>query len=85
MISSIQFTHVGIQYMTVPLISPQRPDNGIQRLPENLLLFRHDPAAATVLQLINSVTDVTPLSLVEIVVSGESGFTGDGVRYWGTL
>ena len=43
----------------------------MQRLPENLLLFRHDPAAEPVLQLINSVTDVTANSLVEIVISGE--------------
>ncbi|XP_037072152.1 serine/threonine-protein kinase D1-like [Pollicipes pollicipes] len=47
----------------------KRPDNGIQRLPENLLLFRHDAAVPNVLQLINSVTDVTSNALVEIVLS----------------
>ncbi|XP_043189080.1 serine/threonine-protein kinase D1-like isoform X1 [Amphibalanus amphitrite] len=50
-------------------LTHKRPDHGLQRLPENLLLFRHDPSAAAVLQLINSVTDVTTNSLVEIVIS----------------
>lgn len=47
----------------------QLPDNGVNHLPERLLLFRHDYQSANVLQLINSTTEITDEAVVEIVLT----------------
>lgn len=47
----------------------QIPDNGLSRLGERILLFRHDYCSPNVLQLINAASDVTDETLVEIVLT----------------
>ncbi|OQR76368.1 Serine/threonine-protein kinase D3-like [Tropilaelaps mercedesae] len=45
------------------------PDHGLTRLPERLLLFRHDYSAEALLVPINSVSEISEGTLVEVVVS----------------
>lgn len=45
------------------------PDHGLNRLPERLLLFRHDYSAEALLVPINSVSEINEGTLVEVVVS----------------
>ncbi|KOB51801.1 Protein kinase c, partial [Operophtera brumata] len=47
----------------------QIPDNGLNRLADRILLFRHDYCSPNVLQLINCATDVIDETLVEIVLT----------------
>ena len=48
-------------------------DHGIPRLNECVNLFRHDYTKANILQLINSASEITDDTLVEIVLSGMLG------------
>lgn len=50
-------------------VRTQIPDNGLNRLSDRILLFRHDYCSPNVLQLINSASDVTDETLVEIVLT----------------
>jgi protein kinase D len=46
-------------------------DHGIPRLNECVNLFRHDNTKPNILQLINSASEITDDTLVEIVLSGK--------------
>ncbi|XP_063831177.1 serine/threonine-protein kinase D1 [Ostrinia nubilalis] len=55
--------------LAVKFVNEKIPDNGLNRLSERILLFRHDYCSPNVLQLINSAADVTDETLVEIVLT----------------
>jgi protein kinase D len=47
----------------------QIPENGLNHLADRLLLFRHDYNSNNVLQIINSASEITDETLVEIVLT----------------
>lgn len=55
----------------VPLPPPQFPECGFYGLYDKILLFKHDPTSANLLQLVRSVGDIQEGDLVEVVLSGE--------------
>ncbi|XP_055384827.1 serine/threonine-protein kinase D3 [Condylostylus longicornis] len=55
--------------MACEFINTKIPDNGLSRLSERLLLFRHDYNSANVLQLVNSAAEVIDETLIEIVLT----------------
>lgn len=56
-------------------ILSQFPDNGINKLDQRLLFFRHDYNYENILLPISSVSDVVENSLIEIVLSGKRRYT----------
>ncbi|XP_060805073.1 serine/threonine-protein kinase D1 [Amyelois transitella] len=57
-----------LKELAVKFVHEKIPDNGLNRLSERILLFRHDYCSPNVLQIINSATDVGDETLVEIVL-----------------
>ncbi|VVC92315.1 unnamed protein product [Leptidea sinapis] len=57
-----------LKELAVKFVHEKIPDNGLNRLADRILLFRHDYCSPNMLQLINSATDVTDETLVEIVL-----------------
>lgn len=51
--------------------APQFPECGFYGLYDKILLFKHDPTSANLLQLVRSVGDIQEGDLVEVVLSGE--------------
>ncbi|EDS27946.1 protein kinase C [Culex quinquefasciatus] len=51
------------------LFIEQIPENGLNRLSDRLLLFRHDYSSSNVLQMINSASEIVDETLVEIVLT----------------
>lgn len=47
------------------------PDNGITRLKDRILLFRHDYSSPNILHYVNSASEVVDEVLIEIVLSGQ--------------
>ncbi|XP_063627786.1 serine/threonine-protein kinase D1 [Cydia splendana] len=58
-----------LKELAVKFVHEKIPDNGLNRLSERILLFRHDYCSPNVLQLINSASDVSDETLVEIVLT----------------
>ncbi|XP_037294272.1 serine/threonine-protein kinase D1 [Manduca sexta] len=58
-----------LKELAVKFVHEKIPDNGLNRLADRILLFRHDYCSPNVLQLINSASDVTDETLVEIVLT----------------
>ncbi|XP_049878116.1 serine/threonine-protein kinase D1 isoform X2 [Pectinophora gossypiella] len=58
-----------LKELAVKFVHEKIPDNGLNRLSDRILLFRHDYCSPNVLQLINCATDVTDETLVEIVLT----------------
>ncbi|XP_047537020.1 serine/threonine-protein kinase D1 isoform X1 [Vanessa atalanta] len=58
-----------LKELAVKFVQEKIPDNGLNRLSDRILLFRHDYCSPNVLQIINSATDVTDETLVEIVLT----------------
>lgn len=52
----------------------QVPDNGVNHLSDRLLLFRHDYNSNNILQMINSPSEITDETLVEIVLTANRKF-----------
>lgn len=50
-------------------INNKVPDHGVNHLSDRLLLFRHDYNSNNILQMINSPSDITDETLVEIVLT----------------
>ncbi|XP_049545517.1 serine/threonine-protein kinase D3 [Anopheles darlingi] len=50
-------------------INNKIPGNGLNRLPERLLLFRHDYDSHNVLQMVTAASDIVDETLVEIVLT----------------
>ncbi|XP_045502456.1 serine/threonine-protein kinase D1 [Colias croceus] len=64
-----RLTLAHLKELAVKFVHEKIPDNGLNRLSDRILLFRHDYCSPNVLQLINSCTDVTDETLVEIVLT----------------
>ncbi|XP_069360691.1 serine/threonine-protein kinase D1 isoform X2 [Maniola hyperantus] len=64
-----RLTLAHLKELAVKFVHDKIPDNGLNRLSDRILLFRHDYCSPNVLQLINSATDVTDETLVEIVLT----------------
>merc|ERR1711899_571782 len=47
------------------------PQNGLTRLDERILLFKHDYKSTNILQMVNAVTDIQEDTLVEVVISSQ--------------
>jgi hypothetical protein len=66
-----------ILYLAFPLplhpssLAPQFPECGFYGLYDKILLFKHDPTSANLLQLVRSAADIQEGDLVEVVLSGE--------------
>ncbi|CAG9789557.1 unnamed protein product [Diatraea saccharalis] len=58
-----------LKELAVKFVQEKIPDNGLNRLSERILLFRHDYCSPNVLQLVNAASDVTDETLVEIVLT----------------
>ncbi|XP_061384456.1 serine/threonine-protein kinase D1 isoform X3 [Danaus plexippus] len=58
-----------LKELAVKFVNEKIPENGLNRLSDRILLFRHDYCSPNVLQLINSASDVTDETLVEIVLT----------------
>lgn len=54
-----------------PSPASQFPECGFYGLYDKILLFKHDPASANLLQLVRSAGDIQEGDLVEVVLSGE--------------
>ncbi|XP_047994235.1 serine/threonine-protein kinase D1 isoform X2 [Leguminivora glycinivorella] len=65
-----------LKELAVKFVHEKIPDNGLNRLSERILLFRHDYCSPNVLQLINSASDVSDETLVEIVLTANPLFCG---------
>ncbi|XP_072929596.1 serine/threonine-protein kinase D1 isoform X2 [Epargyreus clarus] len=64
-----RLTLAHLKELAVKFVHEKIPDNGLNRLSDRILLFRHDYCSPNVLQLINAATDVTDETLVEIVLT----------------
>ncbi|KPI92140.1 Serine/threonine-protein kinase D1 [Papilio xuthus] len=64
--------------LAVKFVHEKIPDNGLNRLPDRILLFRHDYCSPNVLQLVNSASDITDETLVEIVLTANPALLCDG-------
>ncbi|XP_045453217.1 serine/threonine-protein kinase D1 [Melitaea cinxia] len=64
-----RLTLAHLKELAVKFVHEKIPDNGLNRLSDRILLFRHDYCSPNVLQIINSATDVTDETLVEIVLT----------------
>ncbi|XP_018321505.1 serine/threonine-protein kinase D3 [Agrilus planipennis] len=53
-------------------INSKVPDHGINKLEDRLLLFRHEYNSNNILQFVNSASEITDETLVEIILSGRS-------------
>ncbi|XP_077284832.1 serine/threonine-protein kinase D3 isoform X2 [Arctopsyche grandis] len=67
-ISSTALNLRSLKDLACEFIHSKMPDNGLNRLSDRLLLFRHDYCSTNVLQLINSAADITDETLIEIVL-----------------
>lgn len=62
-------------------MSPRQvPDNGVNHLADRLLLFRHDYNSNNILVMINSPSEITDETLVEIVLTANRKFVSHFVR-----
>ncbi|CAG5004664.1 unnamed protein product [Parnassius apollo] len=61
-----------LKELAVKFVHEKIPDNGLNRLSERILLFRHDYCSPNVLQLVNSASDITDETLVEIVLTANA-------------
>lgn len=50
----------------------QIPDHGINMIGDRILLFRHEYNSSNILQVINSASEITDATLLEIVLTGNS-------------
>ncbi|XP_052744203.1 serine/threonine-protein kinase D1 isoform X2 [Bicyclus anynana] len=64
-----RLTLAHLKELAVKFVHEKIPDNGLNRLSERILLFRHDYCSSNVLQLVNSAADVTDETLLEIVLT----------------
>jgi len=47
------------------------PQNGLTRLDERILLFKHDYKSTNILQMVNAVTDIQEDVIIEVVISAQ--------------
>ncbi|XP_035775867.1 serine/threonine-protein kinase D3-like [Anopheles albimanus] len=58
-----------LKELACEFINNKIPGNGLNRLPERLLLFRHDYDSHNVLQMVTAASDIVDETLVEIVLT----------------
>ncbi|CAH4034151.1 unnamed protein product [Pieris brassicae] len=75
-----QLTLAHLKELAVKFVHDKIPDNGLNRLSDRILLFRHDYCSPNVLQLVNSSTDVTDETLVEIVLTANPTICDGGTE-----
>lgn len=63
-----------------PSPAPQFPECGFYGLYDKILLFKHDPTSANLLQLVRSAGDIQEGDLVEVVLSGERPWARPGAE-----
>lgn len=57
--------------LAVNFINSKIPDHGVNRIGDRLLLFRHEYNSNNILQFINSASEVTDETLIEVVLTGK--------------
>nr|XP_023021930.1 serine/threonine-protein kinase D3 [Leptinotarsa decemlineata]XP_023021931.1 serine/threonine-protein kinase D3 [Leptinotarsa decemlineata] len=60
-----------IKHLAYNFLNSKIPDHGVNKLEDRLLLFRHVYNSNNILQLINSASDITDETLIEIVLTGK--------------
>ncbi|KAG5881753.1 hypothetical protein JTB14_029081 [Gonioctena quinquepunctata] len=60
-----------IKNLAFNFLSSKIPDHGVNKLEDRILLFRHVYNSNNILQLINSASDVSDETLIEIVLTGK--------------
>ncbi|XP_062537123.1 serine/threonine-protein kinase D3 isoform X2 [Armigeres subalbatus] len=68
-VSSHALTLKTLKDLACDFINTKVPENGLNRLSDRLLLFRHDYTSSNVLQMINSASEIVDETLVEIVLT----------------
>uniref|UniRef100_A0A182SIT0 Phorbol-ester/DAG-type domain-containing protein n=1 Tax=Anopheles maculatus TaxID=74869 RepID=A0A182SIT0_9DIPT len=68
-VESSALTLKTLKELACDFINSKIPENGLNRLPERLLLFRHDYESHNVLQMVTSASDIVDETLVEIVLT----------------
>ncbi|XP_052900281.1 serine/threonine-protein kinase D3 [Anopheles moucheti] len=68
-VESSALTLKTLKELACEFINSKIPENGLNRLPERLLLFRHDYESHNVLQMVTSASDIVDETLVEIVLT----------------
>nr|XP_029717451.1 serine/threonine-protein kinase D1 [Aedes albopictus]XP_029717452.1 serine/threonine-protein kinase D1 [Aedes albopictus]XP_029717453.1 serine/threonine-protein kinase D1 [Aedes albopictus]XP_029717454.1 serine/threonine-protein kinase D1 [Aedes albopictus]XP_029717455.1 serine/threonine-protein kinase D1 [Aedes albopictus]XP_029717456.1 serine/threonine-protein kinase D1 [Aedes albopictus]XP_029717457.1 serine/threonine-protein kinase D1 [Aedes albopictus]XP_029717458.1 serine/threonine- len=68
-VSSQALTLKTLKDLACDFINTKVPENGLNRLSDRLLLFRHDYTSSNVLQMINSAAEIIDETLVEIVLT----------------
>ncbi|XP_058443791.1 serine/threonine-protein kinase D1 [Malaya genurostris] len=68
-VSSQALTLKKLKDLACDFINTKIPENGLNRLPDRLLLFRHDYSSPNVLQMINSASEIVDETLVEVVLT----------------
>uniref|UniRef100_A0A182J288 protein kinase C n=1 Tax=Anopheles atroparvus TaxID=41427 RepID=A0A182J288_ANOAO len=58
-----------LKELACEFINSKIPENGLNRLPERLLLFRHDYDSHNVLQMVTAASEIVDETLVEIVLT----------------
>ncbi|CAH1164122.1 unnamed protein product [Phaedon cochleariae] len=60
-----------IKNLACTFLTSKIPDHGVNKLEDRLLLFRHAYNSNNILQLINSASEITDETLIEIVLTGK--------------
>ncbi|KAJ8924394.1 hypothetical protein NQ315_007190 [Exocentrus adspersus] len=60
-----------IKNLACDFLNSKIPDHGVNKLEDRLLLFRHAYNSTNILQLINSASEITDETLIEIVLTGK--------------
>uniref|UniRef100_A0A182QBL7 protein kinase C n=1 Tax=Anopheles farauti TaxID=69004 RepID=A0A182QBL7_9DIPT len=68
-VESSALTLKTLKELACEFINSKIPENGLNRLPERLLLFRHDYDSHNVLQMVTAASDIVDETLVEIVLT----------------
>ncbi|XP_053678268.1 serine/threonine-protein kinase D3 [Anopheles nili] len=68
-VESSALTLKTLKELACEFINNKIPENGLNRLPERLLLFRHDYESHNVLQMVTAASDIVDETLVEIVLT----------------
>ncbi|XP_058176608.1 serine/threonine-protein kinase D3 [Anopheles ziemanni] len=68
-VESSTLTLKTLKELACEFINNKIPENGLNRLPERLLLFRHDYDSHNVLQMVTAASEIVDETLVEIVLT----------------
>jgi len=68
-VDSTDLTLKSVKTQASNYINEKFPDHGVSRISERILLFRHDYSAPNILQMLNSVSELTEGCILEAVMS----------------